>query len=285
MAEENKDLDGFLGVEEQAAIEEPKQQPEPEPQAAEPAKEASEAEKPADEAEEHEGEPEGRLVPLKAVQDERRKREDWKEQAIRAQVERDTFKAQLEELKKAPPPPPPAVVQQQARQPDPIPPAPDATKDPIGYANWLEGIQFNLRLNRSEQALRAELGDADVNAKVELFKRASASNPRLQAGLQLHPDPYRWAYDQGVKIEKDQAEAAQRDAMLKEIGTDPKAYREKLLAELRAEVEATQSAAAAQKPTPAAPQFQSLANARNTQGRGAPVHLTSDVPLDAMFPQ
>ena len=204
-------------------------------------------------------------------------RKDWKGKADRLEGELSALRAQMEEFRQKQAAQPPAPVYQpppqQRAEPKPFPAAPNPIEDPAGYAQWFEAKQANDRANISEVVLRAEIAnDAEVNAKIAVFQQAAEANPRLAMALRVHPDPYRYAFEQGAKIEQQRAEAAKRDAMLKELGDDPQAWiakqKEELAAQIRQELEAELSlrapAAAAQVNLPT-----SLATARSSAPRAA----------------
>lgn len=236
-----------------------------EPQAA-PATEAADAgvdpkpdpAKPVDEADDVHPATEDVVGLKSALQAERAKRRDYKGERDRLQGEMAALNKQLEEFRKAPPPAPP-----QAVAPPPPVRVPNPVEDPEGYQAWqdqrFEQRLFNERLNMSERMLRAAKPDqADVDAKIAVFKKAATDNPALRAQLASHPDPYQFAYDIG-----------QRTLAMEEVGTDPAAYRAKVEAEIRAKIEAEYSGAPAQ----AAPRVtlpQSLGTARSAGPRAGP---------------
>lgn len=195
-----------------------------------------------------------------ALQEERTKRRDHKGRADRLDGELAATKAALEEARKAPqataaaPVAAPAPVAQAA----PIP-IPNPAEDPAGYQQHIQRMLFNERLNISEAQLREAHDDADVDAKMAVFKKAAEANPALRAELNRQVNPYKWAYAQAVRI-----------MAMDEIGTDPAAYRAKIEAEIRAKVEAELAAPAAGDPTASIPAIhlpRSLANATNAGAR------------------
>ena len=133
---------------------EPQQAPPatPEPKAPEPPKEPPEppAVEPDDEGDPPEPSPGEPVVPRRALEDERHKRQNYVAQAAKFEAERDMLAKQLEELKRAPAQPPqpqaPAAVQ-------PIDPA----QDPQGYHARIQGVLLNERLNMSRND--ADQGD------------------------------------------------------------------------------------------------------------------------------
>lgn len=246
----NKGLDDFLGGEEPAPIEAVIEEAtgttpvieapaEPVKTEAEPKAEAAAPETPAVA---EEPEPEDVKGLRSALVAERKQRQDYKGERDRLQGEIAAMKAQMEALSKAQQQAvqaPQAPVQQAA--PVPIPPPPNPVEDPEGYAAWFENRQANVRANISERVLRAEVkNDAEINAKIALFREAAEANPNLGVMLRVHPEPYRYAYEMGKQIEQQRADQAKRDAMLKELGDTPDlaAYKEKIAAEVRAQLEA-----------------------------------------------
>jgi len=230
----------------------------PEPEAAKPAADADDA---------HDApEPEDGKIAFQAFERERARRQDWKEQAIRAQTERDELRKQLEEAKKAPPAAPPAPPQQRE--------IPNPAVDPQAYVAWAEQervkAEINQRLNFSEMLVRKELGPEKVAAIIEEFKEAAKANPQLTQQLYAEPHPYEWAAKQ-VEILR-----AQR-----EIGTDPAAYRAKIIAEFQAEAKAAE---APPKVSPAAGMAPSLASARSAAPRNAAA-FTGPPSLDDILAQ
>src|SRR5690349_19143588 len=162
----NEQIDAFL----KAAEPEPPPAPEPEPAAAAP----EPPEKPtAPQPEPDAGPevPEGEVIPRGAYEAERRRRQDWKERAARAEAERDALNRQLEEAKRAPAP---APSQQQA----PLPPL-DPQQDPQGFVQRVQSVMLNERLNNSEMFLREKLGPEKVDEYVTEFKQAAEADPAL----------------------------------------------------------------------------------------------------------
>lgn len=160
-----------------------------------------------------------------ALQAERGKRNDYKGERDRLAGEMAALKVQLEAAQKPPPAPVAAPVPEQRAEPVAIP---NPVEDPVGYHAFIQRDMFNRSLNMSEIMLRQSVGDdADVDAKVAKFKELAAANPALRAELQKQPHPYKYVYDY-----------AKRSMAMDEIGPDPQAYRTKLEAEIRAQVQA-----------------------------------------------
>jgi hypothetical protein len=246
----NEALDSFLASETQAATPEPapREAPEPRQEAPEPKAEATrppEPKPPEDDAEPPQaldGEP---VIPRRAYEDERRKRQDWKEKAARLEGELAAYKAQ----------------QEQARQPQPeqMPPlAPiDPAQDPVGFTARLQQVLLNERLNNSEERLREKIGDEKLNEYVNEFKQLAQRDQTLFGKLYSQTNPYAWM-----------AREVDRLRHLREVGDDPSAYRARIEAEARAKWEA-EAAAKPPPPSPAAGMQPSLATARSVAGRTA----------------
>jgi hypothetical protein len=180
----------------------------------------------------------GTTVPLKALEEERKNRQDWKEKAIR-------FEEELKHLRAQP-------QQTQGQQQQPV---------EMDFDMRL----LNERLNTSEMLLREK--HEDVDDKLKVFQEAASKNPALGAELLQQRHPYEWMYKQ-----------AQRIQAMNEIGEDPAAYRERVRAEIEAELKGAQAATSEQQPAAAAAQVAakpaipaSLATARSAAPRTAPV--------------
>ncbi len=85
---------------------------------------------------------------------------------------------------------------------------------------------INERFNTSEMLVRQAHADADD--KVNIFMEAAKANPALAAALHQQRHPWKFAYDEGARM-----------LLQKEFGSDPTAYREKVRAELIAEMQRT----------------------------------------------
>lgn len=169
-----------------------------------------------------------------ALQAERAKRNDWKGQADRLTGELTATKAQLEAALK----PPPAPVVAAAAPVPAAPPAPvtvpNPVEDPAGYHAHTQRLMFNERLNMSEAMLRSQHPDADVDARLAVFKKAADANPALRAELSRQSHPYKWAFEHAGRL-----------MAMEEIGGDPVAYRTRIEAEIRAKIEAEATGAPA----------------------------------------
>lgn len=209
-----------------------------------------------------EGQP---VIARRAYEDERRKRQDWRERATRAEAERDLLRRQMEEAKAAPP----AAAAQPSPQPAPqqLPPI-DLVADPQGFIqrvyqvlvaerNELEHKLLNDRLNHSEASLRDKLGDETVDKYVDDFQEFAKQDPSLWGKLYSQRNPYRW-----VQREID------RQRLHRDVGNDPEAFKAKLRAEWEAEQQRAATPSAGTNGTRPAPRLApSLATARSVAGR------------------
>ena len=159
---------------------------------------------PDDDPEPGEAEPGQPVVPRRAYETERQKRQNWVERASKAETERDILAKQLEEARKAPPP---AAAPPQALEPI------DPARDPEGYTRRMRGVVLNERLNTSEMLALEKHGKEAIDAETEYFKKRTEADPRLWNELYAKPHPYQWMIDSN-------ATARLHD----EIGTDPAAY-------------------------------------------------------------
>jgi hypothetical protein len=264
-------LDSFLGKEDDAAEDpvqellgekftpEQSEKPAPEPEKPEP-------EKPEGDAPEAE-DGEGKRGPSigKALDFERKAKNDWKEKAARYEGELTEIRRQMEEMRKQPPAP-----QQPAPQPEPEY-VPDPMQDPRGFFQWQQGQMareaLNTRLHLSEAYARDRHGAEKVDAAVNEFKQAVSQNPALYQQMVQHPMPYEFVLQQ--------AEALR---LQREIGTDPTAYRARIEAEIRERVMAEMQGTAA--PASRAPNLPpSLAGARSAAPRSMPAEAAGDMSL------
>lgn len=180
----------------------------------------------------------GPNVPRRALEDERRKRQE--------------LQRQLDELTR--------TNQQPQRQPEQhqqqrFPERPDPWTDPEGAARYdqmmFQHQLFETRVVTSKEMMRMMKSDFDDVEKV--FIEAARSDPYLEQQLVNHPMPAKYAYEQGKRL-----------MLMREIGDDPTAYRQRIREELLAEMsrhQPSQKAPAA----PAAPK--SLANTTSAQPR------------------
>jgi len=209
------------------------------------------------------------IVPRNAYEAERRRRQDWKERAVRHETEAAELRKQLDELKRAAASPPPAPQQPVAT----LPQLPDPNVDPIGYVQQVTARQqqamLNERLNFSEMMVRDKIGTEKLDGYVTEFKRAMETDPTLGGKLAAQAHPYAWLVKEVDRLR-----------VLREVGDDPASFRERLIAEERAKWEA--EASAPQQPTQAqtviANMPRSLATARSVASRSASV-FTGDPSL------
>jgi hypothetical protein len=196
----------------------------------------------------------GELIPRGAVIAERKKL-----QARIAQIEQEAqqreqlYQQQLRQL-------------QQPQQPQELP---DIFEDPDAAINArltpIQQVMESNRLDFSEDRARDKFGDDTVNQAFQAAQRAGIVGQFIQT---RHP------YGELVKW-------YQREQTLSEVGTDPKAYRDKLANEIRAEVLKELKAGTAQgQQTQRFPT--SLADQTNSGGqRGA--LLTDDAIMNDVF--
>lgn len=201
------------------------------------------APEPDDDADPGEARPGDQVVPRRAYETERQKRQNWVERASKAEAERDMLSKQLEEARKPPPPesrPPPVY--------EPI----DPVRDPEGYTRRMRGVVLNERLNTSEMMALDKHGKEKVDAETAYFQQRTQADPRLWAELYSKPHPYDWMINNNATAR-----------LHEEIGTDPVAYEAKLRAKWeqeRGDGHAPISPVAGMPP--------SLANARSSAPRG-----------------
>ena len=263
----NEQLDAFLKGETATVTEEaPAPAPEPEARAAPEAKAPVES-KPAAKTDKAKPEPEEDtdppepidgepVIPRRAYEDERRKRQDWKARAVEAETKHKELQRQFEEATRRATAPPPTQPHAQPQQPPP-----DPATDPRGFGQYLAQQQaatlLNERLNNSEERLREKIGDEKLAEYVEDFRQMAQADPTLFGKLYSQPHPYNW-----MTREVDRLRVA------RDMGDDPAAYRERILAEGRAQWEA-EAKAAPPALSPAAGMQPSLATARSVAGRTA----------------
>ena len=251
-------LDGFLDRGSEAADARPEPAapppPPPEQQPAKPSEQPAEPSEPEDD-----GEGEQASGPFAALKDERQKRRDWRDRAVRFETERDELRKQLEEAKRA------AAAQQPPPQQYQMPPPIDPVEDPQGFMQRLQEVrardEVNNRLNNSEMLLRRDIGGEAVEALQNEFRAMAKDDPGLIGKLHSQLDPYSWL--------KQEVEAQR---VLREVRTDPSAYEAKLRAKWEAERAAADGGEMPQQQAPGAYASRpSLANARSAAPRSAPV--------------
>ena len=204
----------------------------------------------ADPPEPLEGEP---VIPRRAYEDERRKRQDWKARAVEAETKHKELQRQFEDAQRRATTPPP---QPQA----PPQPPPDPATNPQGWAQHVvqqqQAALLNERLNNSEMMLADKIGAEKLSEYVNEFRNLANADPTLFGKLYSQPHPYAWL-----------TREVDRLRLVRDVGDDPAAYREKILAEERVKWEAEAKAQPA--PSPAAGMQPSLGTARSVAGRTA----------------
>jgi len=267
----NEQIDAFLKGGAPEAAETPASEPAADSAAAAPEAPApavtpapATAEDDTDPPEPREGEP---IIPRSAYEAERKRRQDWKEKAARAEGELAELRRQMEEARR----PQPAPAQQPQYQQRPMP---DPNTDLQGYLVALEqrneARALNMQLNTSEMFLREKIGPEKVNEYVSEFKRAAEADPSLYGKLYSQPNPYGWMQRE-----------VERMRLMNEV-SDPDAYRAKVRAELEAELRAALPVQQQPPVSPAAGQPRSLATARSVAPRSAP-QWSGERPLDQIL--
>ena len=204
----------------------------------------------ADPPEPLDGEP---VIPRRAYEDERRKRQDWKARAVEAETRHKELQRQLEDAQRRATTPPPQT------QAPPQPP-PDPATNPQGWAQHVvqqqQAALLNERLNMSERMVRKEIGKEKLNEYVNEFRQLANADPTLFGKLYAQPDPYDWLTSEVDRLR-----------LVRDVGDDPAAFRAKIEAEARTRWEAEAKAQPA--PSPAAGMQPSLGTARSVAGRTA----------------
>lgn len=238
MATEDTSLDNLLSETEAA----PAQTIEPAAVEAEPKGDKEHA--PAPPADAQAPTDDGPLVPRKALEDERRKRQDYERRF--AELER-----QIQASRQPP--------KQETPRAVPI----DPWVDPEGAFNQMRQEQhyaiFETRLSLGEEIMSAK---PDYEAAKAAFVEAATADPSLAQKMVTHANPAKFVYEQGRKI-----------SAMREIGDDPASYRARIEAEVMEKFNGQQPAPV-QKPQ-AVPAPKSLAGqpstaSRDSQGRFAP---------------
>jgi len=208
----------------------------------EPAKTGDKPEAPEPPADAAQPQDDGPRVPLKALEDERRKRQEFEKQF--AELQR-----QMQALQQ----PKPQVPQPQA-QPD-LPP--DPWTDPEGAIAWHNRQQqraiYETRVVMSEELMSQKPDYAEM--KQEFFEAITA-DPSLAHKLVAHPMPAKFVYEVGKKHRAE-----------KRIGNDPDAFEANLREQIRQELMAELGTQPSQAQAPRAPAPKSLAGATSTQPR------------------
>lgn len=154
--------------------------------------------------------PDPEFVPLKAVQEERRKRQELERRLQELETQRN--------------------------------PPPNLQEDPNGYQahlqQTLQSSLLNERLNLSEAMVREKHGDGAVEEAQELFAQAAQQDPSLANKLYSEKNPYGWL----MKWAKSQK-------LTREMGDDPDQWISQKEAEIRARIE-QEYAQKARQPAP-----------------------------------
>lgn len=113
-------------------------------------------------------------VPIAAMHDERRKRQDLERRV--------------------------AELQQQQTQA----PVPDVLEDPEAFTayqdNKRQAERLQDRIAMSEQLIRSQVGEEDYNTAELAFADEVINNPALAVELRTHPNPAKFAYDVGKAV-------------------------------------------------------------------------------------
>lgn len=182
-------------------------------------------------------------VPLTALSDERKKR-----QALQAEL--DELKRQFQ-----------AAQQQTQTAPTPEK-VPDLFEDPEARLRYHEQQAqrqaLDYHLNTSELMAREKHGDQAVETATQAFREAIQKEPWLRQQLQQQRHPYGWIVSWH-----------QQSQVMSEIGSDPAAYRDKVKAEILAEINAQQSQESLTQQSSATPP-PSMARAQGVRGATVP---------------
>lgn len=179
-----------------------------------------------------------KTVPLSALESVRKERTDWKERALKAEGRAEAFERQVQ-----------PQTQEEYVEPDPI--------------QMIQNVILQERFNTSR--IIAERDHADLHEKVDYFLEATKDNPYAQQQAISQPHPWEWIHKQASAM-----------MIANEIGSDPKAYEEKLRQKIIAEMQ--QQPAQIQKPSIP----QTLAGGRSAAPRSAAV-FTGSTPLDSIL--
>lgn len=188
-------------------------------------------------------------VPVAALKDERKKRQE-SERIAKEYAEK--LAAYERQMQQSPPPAPPA--------------RPDLFENPDGALDYVQQ-QFQQQLVRTKLDMSVAMARSqheDYGEAEAAFVDAVRANPSLYDQMMADPHPAGFAYRVGKQV-----------AALRDIGGDPEAYRAKVRADLEAELrqqwEAERQSNGSGRPTPSRPSLPpSLAGGRDTNGRFAP---------------
>jgi len=224
----------------------------------EPAQQPLQAQEPAPEPTAPTEPPPG-YVPIQALDEANGKRRKYREELAEVRQQLARMQGFIESQQRQP-----------AAPPQPPQPPPDIFENPNGFIDHHVNGALDQRITPMREALmfNARL-TAEAIHKAETVQAATAAFDQAAAARQIDPTEYQRImsspnpFHEAVQWHK-------RTAALTEIGTDPAAYRERVRAELLAEIQAGQGAP--QPPaSPQAPQMpQSFAAARNAGPRSTP---------------
>ena len=171
-------------------------------------------------------------APLAAVQDERRKRQE-------AEARLKQYEQQLAQRREQAPPP-------------------DWYAEPEKAAQAMQQqVQFQITQTKvalSQDWAREQYQDYD--AMEQVFTEAAQQQPHLWQQLYQHPNPAKFAYQQAKKLHA-----------MKEIGDDPEAYRQRIIADYQASQGQSQPPPQQPRATPRPQLPTSLARTVNNQPR------------------
>lgn len=243
-----------------AAQAEPAQQPEPEKVAAAPQATEQSGENAAPPAAEAKAEQAAGMVPQKALEDERHKRQQLEKQL-----------AELMAANKPQQPAPPPVEEPPSYTMFDHPEGPEGfIRDQISR---VEQGRIRDRVEMSEALVRQQNGDYDQ--VVSAFAQAAQIDPALRNAALNHPNPALFAYETGKRI-----------AAAQQLQADPAEYRAKVEAEIRAQIEAEYKAKAeaeaAKQAEIAKAARPNLNQSRDSGGRFAP-GWSGPTPLDQLI--
>lgn len=190
----------------------------------------------------------GKNVPLSALEAERKQRQDWKEKAIRYEEQLKGIEAEKQRAQ---------APQQQPQQ---------LTPEEAAFHR-----DFNQRAHISEMLVRHK--HDDVDEMYAAFEAAMRENPALKDAMLRQQSPWEFVYQEGKKFHA-----------MREIGSDPVAYRQKIEDEIRAKLAAESQTAQPAAASTASPIPQSLASARSSAARTAPA-FSGPRPFDDIFKQ
>lgn len=171
-------------------------------------------------------------APLAAVQDERRKRQE-------AEARLKQYEQQLAQRHEQAPPP-------------------DWYAEPDRAAQIMQQqVQYTIVHNKvalSQDLAREQY--ADYDAMEQVFTEAAQQQPHLWQQLYQHPNPAKFAYQQAKKLHA-----------MREIGDDPEAYRQRIIADYQASQGQGQPPPQQPRATPRPQLPTSLARTVSTQPR------------------